>query len=199
MKVAQLVVVLVLALLTRSDNLPANDDPANLVPVLKINKDLDRRTEIKPSRIPGAGNGLFARVVIRKDEVIGELGGQLRTEEDYPAANYYMASIPECAWDETRPYRYLDSKHFGAHVSRINFAPKKIDGVETKFQNAALIQLCEYPYIIFRATRDIAAGEEIWASYGPHYDYSFMAIKEVKEFFCSLAKVACGEEYSFEP
>ena len=199
MKLPQLPVLLLLALLARSDNLPANDDPANLVPILKINKDLDRRTEIKPSRIPGAGNGLYARVAIKKDEIIGELGGQLRTDEDYPTGNYYMASIPECAWDETKPYRYLDSKHFGAHVSRINFAPKKIDGIETHFQNAALIQLCEYPYVIFRATRDIAPGEEIWASYGPNYDYSFMAIKEVKEFFCTLAKVVCGEEYSFEP
>ena len=199
MKLLQLPVLLLLALLARSDNLPANDDPANLVPILKINKDLDRRTEIKPSRIPGAGNGLYARVAIKKDEIIGELGGQLRTDEDYPTGNYYMASIPECAWDETKPYRYLDSKHFGAHVSRINFAPKKIDGIETHFQNAALIQLCEYPYVIFRATRDIAPGEEIWASYGPNYDYSFMAIKEVKEFFCTLAKVVCSEEYSFEP
>ena len=199
MKLIRLFVVLVLALLARSDNLPAGDDPANLVPVLKINTDLDKRTDIKPSRIPGAGNGLFARVAIKKDEVIGELGGQLRTEEDYPTGNYYMASIPECAWEETKPYRYLDSKHYGAHVSRINFAPKKIDGIETQFQNAALIQLCEYPYVIFRSTRDIAPGEEIWASYGPNYDYSFMAIKEVKEFFCNLAKVACGEEYSFEP
>ena len=199
MKLLQLPVLLLLALLARSDNLPANDDPANLVPILKINKDLDRRTEIKPSRIPGAGNGLYARVAIKKDEIIGELGGQLRTDEDYPTGNFYMASIPECAWDETKPYRYLDSKHFGAHVSRINFAPKKIDGIETHFQNAALIQLCEYPYVIFRATRDIAPGEEIWASYGPNYDYSFMAIKEVKEFFCTLAKVVCSEEYSFEP
>jgi hypothetical protein len=79
-----------------------------------------------------------------------------------------MASIAECAWGKSYPYRYLDSKHFGAHVSRINFAPKKIDGIETNFQNAALIQLCEYPFIVFRATRDIAPGEEIWASYGPN-------------------------------
>jgi hypothetical protein len=199
MKIIPLILTSLIGLLTWSDNLPADDKPVNQVPVLKINKQLDKRTAIKPSKIPGGGNGLFALVAIRRDELIGELGGQLRTDEDYPEGNYYMASIAECAWGKSYPYRYLDSKHFGANVSRINFAPKKINGVETNFQNSALIQLCEYPFVVFRATRDIAPGEEIWASYGPNYDYSFMAVKEVKEFFCSLAKVECGEEYSFEP
>jgi SET domain-containing protein len=177
----------------------AEEKPVTLVPVLKINTELDRRTVIKPSTIPGAGNGLFAAVAIKKDEVIGELGGQLRTEEDYPPDSYYMASIPECAWEETQPYRYLDSKHFGANVSRINFAPKSLNGVETKFQNSALVQLCNYPYVVFTALRDIEAGEEIWASYGPYYDYTFMAAKEVREFFCALARIECGEEYAFVP
>jgi SET domain-containing protein len=175
------------------------EEPVKLVPVLKINTELDKRTAIKPSKIPGAGNGLFAQVPIKKGEVIGELGGQLRTDEDYPPGNYYMAAIPECAWEETQPYRYLDSKHFGAHVSRINFAPKAINGVETRFQNSALVQLCEYPYVIFRALRDIAPGEEIWTSYGPNYDYSFMASAEVRDFFCGLVKMDCSEGYAFEP
>jgi SET domain-containing protein len=175
------------------------EEPAKLVPVLKINTELDKRTAIKPSKIPGAGNGLYAQVPIKKGEVIGELGGQLRTDEDYPPGNYYMASIPRCAWEETQPYRYLDSKHFGAHVSRINFAPKAINGVETRFQNSALVQLCEYPYVIFRALRDIAPGEEIWTSYGPNYDYSFMASAEVRDFFCGLVKMDCSEGYAFEP
>ena len=186
-------------LISASDVLVAEEKPVNLVPVLKINTDLDRRTVIKPSKIPGGGNGLFAGVAIKKDEVIGELGGQLRTEEDYPKRNYYLASIPECAWEETHPYRYLDSKHFGANVSRINFAPKKINGVETGFQNSALVQLCDYPYVVFLALRDIAPGEEIWSSYGPHYDYSFMAASDVRDFFCGLMKIECGEEYAFEP
>ena len=199
-KVTCLFVVSLIALAISAIDLPAaEENPVKLVPVLKINTDLDRRTVIKPSRIPGGGNGLFAAVAIKKDEVIGELGGQLRTEEDYPPGNYYVASIPECAWEETYPYRYLDTKHFGANVSRINFAPTKINGIETGFQNSALIQLCEYPYVIFRATRDIAPGEEIWASYGRHYDYSFMAANEVRDFFCGILKIDCGEGYTFEP
>ena len=171
-----------------------------LVPILKIDQGLDKRTAIKPSLIPGAGNGLFAAVAIQRGDVIGMYGGQLRTDEDYPAGNYYLASIPECAWEKTQPYRYLDGKHFGAHVSRINFAPLKINGFDTGFQNAALRQLCNYPYVIFVALRDLAAGEEIWASYGPNYHYdAFMYEPAVREFFCDYAKIDCRESYSFEP
>ncbi|HWH77896.1 MAG TPA: SET domain-containing protein-lysine N-methyltransferase [Candidatus Binatus sp.] len=177
-----------------------DEKPVKLVPVLKINKELDKRTVIKPSAIPGAGNGLFAAVPIKKGEVIGELGGQLVTLEDYPPANFYLASIPECAWEETKPYRFLDSKYFGGNVSRINFAPQTINGKETEFQNADIRQLCEYPYFIFVAQKDIAAGAEIWASYGPYYPYDkFMYEPAVRDYFCGLLHTDCSEEYSFEP
>lgn len=176
------------------------EKPPRLVPVLKVDEGLDKRTVIKPSLIPGAGNGLFAAVAIKQGDVIGMLGGQLRSDEDYPPGNYYLASIPECAWEETKPYKYLDAKHFGAHVSRINFAPKTVNGIETGFQNSALRQICNYPYVIFVALKDIAAGEEIWSSYGPHYHYDqFMYDPAVKEFFCSQAKIDCRENYRFEP
>jgi len=176
------------------------EQPPRLVPILKIDEGLDKRTAIKPSLIPGGGNGLYAAVAIKQGDVIGMLGGQLRTDEDYPPGNYYLASIPECAWEETKPYKYLDAKHFGAHVSRINFAPKSINGIETGLQNAGLRQLCNYPYVIFVALRDIEAGTEIWASYGPHYPYDqFMYEPAVREFFCNQAKIDCGEKYAFEP
>ena len=178
----------------------ADEKPVRLVPVLKINKELDKRTEIKPSAIPGAGNGLFAVTPIKKGDVVGELGGRLVAAEDYPLGNYYLASIPECAWEETKPYKFLDAKDFGAHVSRINFAPKLINSIETNFQNATIHQLCNYPYVIFVALQDIAPGEEIWASYGPYYSYDkFMYVAEVRDFFCSLLKTDCSEEFSFEP
>ena len=94
----------------------------------------------------------------------------------------------------------FDAKDFGAHVSRINFAPKLINSIETNFQNATIHQLCNYPYVIFVALQDIAPGEEIWASYGPYYSYDkFMYVAEVRDFFCGLLKTDCSEEYSFDP
>ncbi len=188
---------------TSSDQTVRADEPVKpvkLVPTLKINRELDKRTVIKPSAIPGSGNGLFAAVAIQKNEVIGELGGRLVTDEDYPVGNFYLASIPECAWEETEPYKFLDAKDHGGNVSRINFAPKKIKGMETHFQNAAIHQLCTYPYFIFVATKDIEPGTEIWASYGPYYSYDkFMYEPAVRDFFCGLLKTDCSEEYSFEP
>lgn len=193
------VAVLVAILVAPGFMLRAEEKPIKLVPVLKINRELDRRTVIKPSAIPDGVDGLFAAVEIKKDEVIGELGGQLRTEEDYPAGNY-IASTPECAWEETQPFRYLDSKHFGGNVSRINFAPSKINGKETDFQNAALAQLCDYPYVVFIALRDIEPGTEVWASYGPYYDYDkFMNAPEVREFFCGRLNIDCQEIFAYDP
>ena len=176
------------------------DEPAvNLVPVLKINKEYDQRTVIKPSMIPNAGNGLFALKPIKKGEIVGELGGQLVTAEDYPPSNHYLAAIPECVWEETHPYKYLDSKDFGGNVSRTNFAPSRINGIETHFQNAAIRQLCEYPYFVFIALQDIEPGTEIWASYGPRYDYdAFMQEPAVRDFFCGLINVDCQTTYAYE-
>src|ERR1700745_2211144 len=111
------------------------DTPARDTTVLKTNNEYDKRTVIRKSLIPNAGNGLFAVVKIIKGEVIGQLGGRLVTEQDYPHGNHYMAAIPECAWKKTYPYKYIDSKNYGAHVSRINFAPREINGVDTHFQN----------------------------------------------------------------
>jgi SET domain-containing protein len=165
--------------------------------LLKINKELDKRTVIKPSLIPGSGNGLFAVVKIKKGEVIGELGGRLL--EEFPQGNHYVGALLECAQKEAHPYKYLDSKDHGANVSRINFAPSKINGVETHFQNAGIKRLCKAPYFEFVALQDIDAGAEIWSSYGPNYDYErFMRIPDVRDFFCGLLKTDCREKYSYE-
>lgn len=169
-------------------------------PILLANVILDQRTVIAPSKIPGSGFGLFARVAIKEGEVIGELGGQLLAEPDPLNPSAYLAGLPDCAVATLQPYRYLDSKEHGGHVSRSNFAPRAINGKETNFQNARIHRICEAPYVVFVATKDIAPGVEIWTSYGPHYDYErFMHAPAVKDFFCGLAGVDCKEKYEFEP
>jgi SET domain-containing protein len=177
----------------------AAEIPAQPVLVLKASEELDKRTVIKPSMIPNAGNGLFAVVRIKKGDVIGELGGRFVPEEEDTTGNHYIAGISECAWGETYPYTRLDASRFGANVSRINFAPSKINGIDTNFQNAEIRRLCIYPYFVFAALRDIEPGEEIWASYGPSYDYDrFMNEPDVRDFFCGLLNVNCSEDYRYE-
>lgn len=166
-------------------------------PLVKVNKQLDKRTVIKKSLIPGAGNGLFALVAIKKGQVIGELGGRL--VEQFPQGNHYIAALLDCARKEAVPYKYLDSRDHGAHVSRINFAPSKINDIETHFQNAGIRRSCEHPYVEFIALKDIHPGEEIWSSYGPNYDYDrFMNTTEVRDFFCQRIKTDCRDNYSYE-
>ena len=168
-------------------------------PLLNVNKELEKRTEIRKSQIPNGGNGLYAKVPIKKGEIIGELGGRLLPADRYPQGNHYMAGLLECAQKKSPPYAYLDAKDNGANVSRINFAPSKINGIDTHFQNSAIRRLCDPPYFEFYALRDITAGEEIFSSYGPNYDYDrFMHNPEVKEFFCRRARIDCKTKYSYE-
>lgn len=164
---------------------------------LDYNREYDKRTVVKPSLIPGAGNGLFALERIKKGEVIGELGGKLVT--DSYADNGYLAAIPECAWKRTRPFKRMDAEVNGGNVSRINFAPSKINGQETNFQNAEIDQICKPPYVIFQATRDIEPGEEIYAGYGPDYDYEkFMKYPAVRDYFCGLRRIDCSKSFKYE-
>jgi hypothetical protein len=173
-------------------------DPAQEISLVKINREYEKQTVVQPSRIPNAGNGLFAAIKIKKGDVIGELGGRLVPDGDESLGNHYIASIPECAWEKTNPYKYINAKEHAGHVSRINFAPSEINGVKTNLQNAAIKQICESPYFLFVALRDIEPGEEIWSSYGPDYEYSnFMGHLEVRDFFCGLLKIDCSEEYTF--
>lgn len=171
--------------------------------LLAVNKAYDQRTIIRPSIIPGAGNGLFAIAHIAKGETIGELGGRLITEAEYLSdsmkGNEYIASLDECAWNAARPYKYIDAKEHGAPASRINSAPREINGNATGFQNALIKRTCTLPYVVFVALEDIQPGQEIWASYGPSYDYDrFMYEPAVRDFFCGLIKIDCNTAYSFE-
>lgn len=175
-----------------------DNSPGQQVALLKINKEYDKRTAIKKSRIPNAGAGLFAVVKIKKGEVIGELGGRQVAENDESLGNHYIASIPECAWKESHPYKYIDSKAYGGNVSRINFAPSNINGIDTNFQNAAVKQLCKHPYFVFLALNDIEPGAEIWSSYGPDYEYDkFMRVPAVRDFFCGLLKIDCRKKFTY--
>jgi hypothetical protein len=179
---------------------PASEDlPERPLLLLKANEEFEKQAVIKPSTIPNAGNGLFAVVRIKKGEVIGELGGRFVPDGEDTSGNHYIAGILECAWKETYPYTGLDAREFGGNVSRINFAPSKINEIATHFQNAEIQRLCTYPYFVFSALRDIEPGEEIWSTYGPSYDYDrFMHEPVIRDFFCGLLKVDCSEEYRYE-
>ena len=169
-------------------------------PILLANRAYDAQTVIAPSAIPNAGHGLFAHARFKEGEVIGELGGQLLEEIDLANPSAYLVGLDDCAFMKIPPYRYIDSRVHGGNVSRINFAPRQINGRDTNFQNAAIRRVCDAPYVVFVALKDIDPGTEIWASYGPHYHYDgFMYVPQVRDFFCGLLSLDCRVAYEFEP
>ncbi|MCU0701251.1 MAG: hypothetical protein MUC96_32475 [Myxococcaceae bacterium] len=168
------------------------------VRTLPVDAALEARTEARPSQIPGAGLGLYAKVPIGKGDVIGHYGGRLKKGPDVKDSSYVVLLEP-CAMETLAPYRYVDGSEFGGQVTRINFAPRLVNGVETHFQNAAIDTICEPPFVLFRAIADIPAGAEIFSSYGQKYHYDFMAFPSVQGWFCQAAKVDCSKGFSFEP
>jgi SET domain-containing protein len=168
------------------------------VRTLPVDAGLEARTEARPSQIPGAGLGLFAKRPIAKGDVIGHYGGRLKKGPDVKDSSYVVLLEP-CAQETLAPYRYVDGSEHGGQVTRINFAPSVINGVDTGFQNAAIDTICEPPYVVFRAIADIPAGAEIFSSYGQKYHYDFMAFPQVQGWFCQAAKVDCSQGFTFEP
>ncbi len=160
----------------------------------------DAKTYVAPSRIPGAGNGLFAARPIRKGEIIAEMGGRLVFQDRFPREQRgYLFDVPPCARWDLWPYDALDGTVHGGRASKINFAPRVINGRETGLQNARGWTMCRRPYVYFAAERDIGPDEEILTSYGPLYDYDFMAFPAVRDHFCKIIGQDCSARFEWEP
>lgn len=140
---------------------------------------------VKPSRIPGAGMGVFTIKDIPKDTVIGEYKGKfLKDDEYWNLVNknewHYVMGLDECSYKFTNGIKYIDGRN-GNFTTRINHAP-------VEFQNVKFQKICEFPYVQVITTKDIKKDEEIYVDYGPNYIYDFMEIPEVKDFFARESK-----------
>lgn len=168
------------------------------VPLTPLYAGCEKKTEIRKSLIPGAGDGLFALVKIHQYEVIGQYAGTLLTKQGHPNDHAYVVLLPDCVLGKTRPYLFIDGKEGGAHASKINFAPGSINGVKTKLQNSYIFCLCKHPYVLILASRDIEPGEEIYCSYGKQYNYKpFMSDPGVRNYFCDLLKIDCSKGFEY--
>jgi len=165
-----------------------------------------RETEyviVKPSLIPKAGEGVFAKKKIPKGMLIGYYIGEFLTMEKARELykkneHHYFFGTPECAKKPETPYIDGDRDHY---VSKVNFAPSKINGQEVDMINVYFKKFCKEPYVRLFALRDIEAGEELYVSYGSDYEYFFMKFPEVIQFFLDKAKIKMEnlEEFTFEP
>lgn len=142
-------------------------------------------TTIEPSRIPGAGMGVYSKKFIPSNTIIGDYKGKFLTDEEYwKLVNsdqwHYVMGLDECSYKYTKGIKYIDGR-FGNFTTRINYAP-------TEFQNVKFQKICEAPYVNVVSTKDIQAGDEIYVDYGPNYIYDFMENPAVKEFFAKEKK-----------
>jgi SET domain-containing protein len=143
----------------------------------------EKDLEIRTSRIPHAGNGVFTKVAIPKGAYLGAYTGEFITEEEFQrraAADkwQYMMGLLECAKPNSGGLFTIDGIN-GNVFTRMNYAP-------AEFQNVKFEKICEAPFVKIVALRDIAVGEELWVDYGPRYRYDFMEDPAVIKFFADL-------------
>ncbi len=146
--------------------------------------------EIRTSRIPHAGNGVYTKAAIPKGADLGAYTGEFITSEEYTRrlnANrwQYMMGLLDCAKPHTGGIAIIDGIN-GNVFTRMNYAP-------VEFQNVKFEKICEAPFVKIIALRDIAAGEELWVEYGPNYRYDFMKDPEVVKFFADLHALRAKE------
>ena len=145
--------------------------------------DYESKLEIRPSRIPHAGNGVFTKAAIPKGAYLGAYTGEFITEEEFlrrarTGEWQYMMGLLDCAKPRTGGIATIDGIR-GNVFTRMNYAP-------AEFQNVKFEKTCEAPFVRIVALRDIAAGEELWVDYGPNYRYDFMKDPAVIRFFDDL-------------
>lgn len=133
---------------------------------------LEKQLQVKKSKIPGAGKGLFTKEFIPKGTRIIEYKGRITTWKDV-----------------------LEGKHFNGYVYFIN-RNHVIDAMRRKsaiarYANDArghskikgVLNNCTYVVenkrVFLEAKKDICAGEEILVSYGADY---WKAVSEYKKF-----------------
>ncbi|MDO8834691.1 MAG: SET domain-containing protein [Vicinamibacterales bacterium] len=143
----------------------------------------EKDLEIRTSRVPHAGNGVFTKVAIPKGAYLGAYGGEFITEEEYlrraSAGQWvYMMGLLGCAKPQSGGLVTIDGVN-GNVFTRMNYAP-------AEFQNVKFDKVCDAPFVKVVALRDITAGEELWVDYGPRYRYDFMEDPAVKAFFADL-------------
>jgi len=143
----------------------------------------EKNLEIRTSRIPHAGNGVYTKVAIPKGAYLGAYEGEFITDEEYQRranANrwQYMMGLLDCAKPHTGGITTIDGIN-GNVFTRMNYAP-------AEFRNVKFEKICEAPFVKIIALRDIAAGEELWVDYGPKYIYDFMNDPAVLKFFADL-------------
>jgi uncharacterized protein len=124
---------------------------------------LDKNLFVKKSTIPGAGKGLFTKVMIPKGTRITEYKGEVLTWKE----------VEQMADDRNGYVFYFNSKYCidawktkkgVAHYANDARGITRVDGLKNNCEYVTEKKRC---YI--EATKDIPAGSEIFVGYGAEY------------------------------
>jgi uncharacterized protein len=124
---------------------------------------LDKNLFVKKSTIPGAGKGLFTKVLIPKGTRITEYKGEVLTWKE----------VEQMADDRNGYVFYFNSKYCidawktkkgVAHYANDARGITRVDGLKNNCEYVTEKKRC---YI--EATKDIPAGSEIFVGYGAEY------------------------------
>ena len=173
----------------------------------ELSVDLDTDIEIRPSQVPGAGLGLFAKKLLPKGTVLGAYPGtvlpltqNLNKLREYPPCEGYVWRFSDNKYviDPTNPQGVLDPVCTGGNPSM----PGSVGLFQTILAplfsvSTALCRINEPPKgmdvnvvtsedltqrcVTFELERDVYAEEEFFIDYGLSYDRSMYGSTEEKK------------------
>lgn len=130
----------------------------NAVPKITL---LKKELEIRESKIPAAGMGLFTTISILKGTRIVEYKGRIRTWKDaqYDDGNFYILYVTS--------KHVIDGSRYKKSLARYINDAKGLTRTKGIINNAEFIR--DGLRVFVEATRDIPAGGEIYVGYGKDY------------------------------
>ena len=113
--------------------------------------------EVKPSTIPAAGRGLFARVPIELEDTIGYYAGEVITSDELVAGKFSGSDY--ILW-VTRNHLIVGEGEKSNYTRYINHGEEP---------NAYLVVSSRWKTARFECVKPIAAGDEIFFNYGEEF------------------------------
>ncbi len=124
---------------------------------------LEKELEVKPSTIPGTGEGLFTKTFIPQGTRIVEYTGRITTwkevKDDW--SNVYLYTI--------KPDHVIDARHHQDSLARYTNDAKGLTRIKGLSNNAEFVNDGLRAFVV--AKKNIEAGEEILVAYDkPYWD-----------------------------
>lgn len=117
------------------------------------------RLHVKPSRIKGAGNGVFTKDFVQKDDLIAEYTGEKKSLREVVDNGFLFAITESLFIDPSADHRCV------IKYANDALGPVRLKGVNNN--NAYWHVIGERVFVL--ADRDIYPHEEIFIGYGDRY------------------------------